>query len=86
MGNNISLQNTTFEHFPSIVPVFPLSGVLLLPHGKLPLNIFEPRYLQMIEDAMSSHRMIGMAQPVNPMDKNVLPEMSVDTFSTFCTG
>jgi len=82
MGNTISLQNTTFEHFPSIVPVFPLSGVLLLPHGKLPLNIFEPRYLQMIEDAMSSHRMIGMAQPVNPMDKNVLPEI----YPTGCLG
>ena len=49
---------------PEIVPVFPLSGALLLPRGQLPLNIFEPRYLAMVDDALrDGHRLIGMIQP-----------------------
>ncbi|MBS0547475.1 MAG: LON peptidase substrate-binding domain-containing protein [Proteobacteria bacterium] len=51
---------------PDTLPIFPLSGVLLLPGGKLPLNIFEPRYLSMIFDSLAGHRMIGMVQPVQP--------------------
>ncbi len=47
---------------PDTIPVFPLSGVLLFPRWSLPLNIFEPRYLNMIDDAMSSTRLIGMIQ------------------------
>jgi len=53
-----------FEELPQTLPIFPLSGVLLLPRGKLPLNIFEPRYLAMTEDALQSDRLIGMVQPV----------------------
>jgi hypothetical protein len=56
----------SFEQLPETLPIFPLSGVLLLPGGKLPLNIFEPRYLAMIFDAMAGHRMIGMVQPMQP--------------------
>lgn len=52
-----------FEDLPSSLPVFPLTGVLLLPGGNLPLNIFEPRYLQMVDDALASGRLIGMIQP-----------------------
>ncbi|MEM5470770.1 LON peptidase substrate-binding domain-containing protein [Hoeflea sp. AS60] len=48
---------------PEVVPVFPLSGALLLPGAQLPLNIFEPRYLAMFDDAMSSNRLIGVIQP-----------------------
>jgi Lon protease-like protein len=48
---------------PGQFAVFPLSGALLLPGGKLPLNIFEPRYLAMVEDALSSGRMFGLIQP-----------------------
>src|SRR5215831_7858452 len=49
---------------PEIIPVFPLAGALLLPRGQMPLNIFEPRYLAMIDDALrDSHRLIGMIQP-----------------------
>jgi uncharacterized protein len=49
---------------PDTIPVFPLSGALLLPRGQLPLNIFEPRYLAMIDDALGSGlRLIGMIQP-----------------------
>ena len=49
---------------PDTIPVFPLPGALLLPRGRLPLNIFEPRYLAMLDDALKSeHRLIGMVQP-----------------------
>jgi uncharacterized protein len=54
----------SFEDLPQTLPVFPLPGVLLLPRGKLPLNIFEPRYLAMTRDALQSDRLIGMVQPV----------------------
>ena len=47
---------------PQVIPLFPLDGVLLLPRGSLPLNIFEPRYLNMIDDAMAGDRIIGMVQ------------------------
>src|SRR5437868_4727955 len=50
---------------PAILPIFPLSGVLLLPRGRLPLNIFEPRYLAMTRDALAPPRLIGMIQPLN---------------------
>lgn len=45
------------------IPVFPLPGAMLLPHGRMPLNIFEPRYLAMVEDALAARRMFGMIQP-----------------------
>ncbi len=48
---------------PDKLPVFPLAGALLLPRAHLPLNIFEPRYLQMVDDAMRGDRMVGMIQP-----------------------
>lgn len=51
---------TRVEDLPATVPVFPLEGVLLLPRGGLPLNIFEPRYLNMVDDAMAGDRVIGM--------------------------
>jgi Lon protease-like protein len=56
----------SFEQLPDTLPIFPLSGVLLLPGGKLPLNVFEPRYLAMIFDSLAGHRMIGMVQPMQP--------------------
>lgn len=51
------------EDLPAEFPVFPLPGALLLPRGKLPLNIFEPRYLAMTEDALAAGRMFAMVQP-----------------------
>ncbi len=48
---------------PVTVPLFPLNGVLLLPRGQMPLNIFEPRYMAMIDDALMGHRCIGIIQP-----------------------
>jgi uncharacterized protein len=54
---------TRFEDLPSAFAVFPLPGVLLLPRGRLPLNLFEPRYLAMAEDAFANGRMFAMIQP-----------------------
>jgi Lon protease-like protein len=51
------------DQLPEVIPVFPLAGALILPRGQLPLNIFEPRYVRMIDDSLMSHRLIGMIQP-----------------------
>eukprot|EP01031_Cornospumella_fuschlensis_P015184 gene15184-18554_t len=51
------------QDLPEIIPVFPLTGALLLPGAQLPLNIFEPRYIAMIDDAIRTHRVIGIVQP-----------------------
>jgi Lon protease-like protein len=56
-------RDADHENLPEVLPIFPLSGVLLLPRGKLPLNIFEPRYLAMTEEAWEGDRLIGMIQP-----------------------
>ena len=47
---------------PNIIPIFPLNGALLLPKGNLPLNIFEPRYIDMVDYAMKNEKMVGMIQ------------------------
>ncbi|MFI4934588.1 MAG: LON peptidase substrate-binding domain-containing protein [Caulobacterales bacterium] len=54
---------------PQLIPVFPLDGFLLLPGGQMPLQIFEPRYLNMVDDAMSGARLIGMIQTVEGGDR-----------------
>jgi len=56
------------DELPGILPIFPLTGALLLSTCQLPLNIFEPRYVDMIHDAMEGHRLIGMVQPRDPED------------------
>ena len=66
---------------PPTLPVFPLTGVLLLPRGYLPLNIFEPRYLMMVDDALKSDRLIGMIQPRMSDDGGKGP-----LFETGCAG
>jgi hypothetical protein len=58
-----SAFDLSFEALPPVIPIFPLTGVLLLPRGRLPLNIFEPRYLAMVSDALAHPRLIGMVQP-----------------------
>ena len=58
-------------NYPNNIPLFPLAGVLLLPKSRLPLNIFEPRYLKMIEDVLATeHRIIGMIQPMSNKDNS----------------
>lgn len=71
----------TFDCLPETIPIFPLTGVLLLPGGRLPLNVFEPRYLAMTEDALRSDRLIGMIQPQDFSDGAAPP-----VFSTGCAG
>lgn len=56
---------TSVEELPPVIPIFPLGGALLLPRGRLPLNIFEPRYLAMTDEALKGHRLIGMIQPLD---------------------
>lgn len=64
------------EDLPEKIPVFPLSGALLLPGADLPLNIFEPRYLAMVNDAMSSHRLVGMIQPAFGHEAETKPPLT----------
>src|SRR5712671_1633001 len=67
---------------PTILPIFPLTGVLLLPRGRLPLNIFEPRYLAMTRDALAGERLIGMVQPSDPQAAGRNPPV----YPTGCAG
>ena len=59
-------REPSLSELPQTIPIFPLTGALVLPRGRLPLNIFEPRYLAMIFDSLAGHRMIGMVQPARP--------------------
>ena len=69
---------------PEVIPVFPLPGALLLPRGQMPLNIFEPRYLALIDDSMrNGHRLIGMIQP-DPAHPG--PENKPTLFKIGCVG
>lgn len=76
-----------FDELPAVLPVFPLPGALLLPRGKLPLNIFEPRYLAMVRDAMASSQMIGMIQPRGIAEESAhpVPDDAV-LYGTGCVG
>ena len=66
MDDNIKkLFEVDSNNIPSSIPIFPLDNVLLLPFGKLPLNIFEERYIKMTLDSLQSNRMIGIIQPKN---------------------
>lgn len=69
------------NNLPSEIPVFPLSNFIIFPETTVPLNIFEPRYLQMIDDSMKSHRLIGMIQP-----KKQINEKKPDLFNVGCVG
>jgi len=67
---------------PKNIPLFPLTGVLLLPGGILPLHIFEPRYLQMFRDALKGDSIIGMIQPSSSQSSQLKPPV----YTTGCTG
>ena len=83
-----------FEDLPRVIPVFPLTGILLLPDGKLPLNIFEPRYLAMVRDALADeYRIIGMVQPrfPDPSDNQGAADITAimdqpEIYTTGCAG
>ena len=70
------------DSLPPRFPIFPLHGCLLLPGGNLPLNIFEPRYLAMVRDAMQTDRVIGMVQPREAGAREPAPPV----FRTGCAG
>lgn len=70
--NKLSPFMQHFDQLPNTLPVFPLANAVVMPGGHLPLNIFEPRYLNMLQDAMEGHRLIGMIQP---RDESPKPEL-----------
>ena len=63
------------ENFPNKIPVFPLSNFIIFPKTTVPLNIFEPRYIDMINDSMKSNKLIGMIQPKTSNIKQIKPEL-----------
>ena len=71
----------SFE-LPKIIPVFPLSNFIIFPNTRVPLNIFEPRYIDMINDSMKSDKLIGMIQPRNSNNEISPPEL----YSVGCLG
>src|SRR5215472_9471603 len=66
----------SIDDLPKTIGIFPLTGVLLLPRGQLPLNVFEPRYLSLVDAAMSGNRLIGMIQPQEHEDKTLKPSLN----------
>lgn len=75
--------DTRPERLPSTLPLFPLSGVLLLPRSRLPLNVFEPRYLNLVDDALAGDRLIGMIQPEQSTTGG---ELAPALFKVGCVG
>ena len=63
------------NNFPKIIPVFPLSNFIIFPNTTVPLNIFEPRYLDMVNDSMKSNKLIGMIQPKKSKNENDAPKL-----------
>lgn len=75
------------EDPPALIPVFPLQGCILLPRSSLPLNIFEPRYLAMVDDALSGNRVIGIIQPGGTAEVGESPQgKSCALRQTGCAG
>ena len=69
-------------NLPKVIPIFPLSNFIMFPNTSVPLNIFEPRYIDMINDSMKSEKLIGMIQPKNSNNKNIKPQL----YDTGCLG
>lgn len=80
MGSNVTYRGP--DDLPTVIPVFPLAEALLLPRGTMPLNIFEPRYLAMIDDALKGARLIGMIQPETARGPQARPAL----YSVGCVG
>ena len=80
-------RRPAFNALPTVIPVFPLAGALLLPGARLPLNIFEPRYLAMVDDAIRSDgRLIGMIQPRTPKPGEEIDEDAPPLYGIGCAG
>ena len=67
--------NMNIVDLPKKIPVFPLSNFIIFPKTTVPLNIFEPRYIDMINDSIKSNKMIGMIQPIASNQKNTNPNL-----------
>jgi Lon protease-like protein len=67
----------SYADLPKSLPLFPLTGAVLMPRGALPLNIFEPRYLEMVDYALQGDRLIGMIQPSEHEDTVLKPKLSL---------
>ena len=74
------------EDVPQTVPVFPLTGALLLPGGQMPLNIFEPRYLSLIDDVLASNKALGIIQPMFDANGNVAKTPEPALCAVGCLG
>ena len=70
------------KDLPNQIPVFPLSNFIIFPKTIVPLNIFEPRYIEMINDSMKSNKLIGMIQPKKYDDNSTIPSL----FDFGCLG
>jgi uncharacterized protein len=68
-------MDMTIKYLPKIVPVFPISNFIIFPRTTVPLNIFEPRYIEMINESMGSNKLIGMIQPKNSVNKQSKPNL-----------
>ena len=83
-------ENISAKELPEILPVFPLTGTLLLPGTTLPLHIFEPRYRNLVEDALGGDKVFGMIQPFVPQEDNRPPpgaeEEAPDLYHVGCAG
>lgn len=81
---NIGVSDTGIKGLPEIISVFPLPGALVLPHGHLPLNIFEPRYLTLVDDTLGQGRILALMQPIeaeaDPVDDRA------ELFPVGCAG
>lgn len=79
-------KTNQMDNLPDELPVFPLGGVLLLPRGHLPLNIFEPRYLAMVDHALRTDRLIGVVQPQAVIDNAQAEGNTQNLASMGCAG
>ena len=69
------------KNLPKKIPIFPLSNFIIFPKTSVPLNIFEPRYIEMVDESMKTNKLIGMIQPKNSNDPN-----SLDLYNVGCLG
>ncbi|MEJ2123277.1 MAG: LON peptidase substrate-binding domain-containing protein [Alphaproteobacteria bacterium] len=75
------------DHLPAVLPIFPLQGCILLPRATLPLNIFEPRFLTMVDRVLAEDRVIGIVQPLDANDDEESPEdVATPLRHTGCAG
>ena len=83
---NAAAPESPLDALPGELPLFPLNGVLLLPRGTMPLNVFEPRYLAMVDAALAGGRMIGIIQPAADGTVGLSAPDGTNLYRTGCAG